>query len=134
MKNSKQLRREAKRLFDWCLVEGVLNDAKAREAVQKVLAANRRGRYALLSYFRRLVKLERARHRAEVESATSLPSSLQAVITASLERLYGPRMNTTFVLNPTLIGGMRIQAASDVYDGSVRFGLASLESGFENRN
>src|SRR5262245_58444192 len=109
MKNSKQLRREAKRLFDWCLLEGVLNDAKAREAVQKVLAANRRGRYALLSYFCRLVKLERARHRAEVESATSLPSSLQAVITASLERLYGPRMNTTFVLNPTLIGGMRIQ-------------------------
>jgi F-type H+-transporting ATPase subunit delta len=134
MKNPKQLRREAKRLFLWCLVEGVLDDAKVREAVHTVLAANRRSGYALLSYFCRLVKLERARHKAEVESATLLPSSLQAIITANLERLYGPGMNTSFVLNPALIGGMRIQAASDVYDGSVRFGLASLERSFESRN
>ena len=33
----------------------------------------------------------------------------------------------SFVLNPALIGGMRIQVGSDVYDGSVQAGLAALE-------
>jgi F-type H+-transporting ATPase subunit delta len=34
------------------------------------------------------------------------------------------------VLNPALIGGMRIQVSSDVYDGSVRAGLESLQKSF----
>ena len=98
--------------------------------MQKVLEAKRRGGLTLLSHFQRLVKLELSRHTAEVESATSLPAALQASILSNLDRLYGPGMSISFVLNPGLIGGMRIQAGSDVYDGSVRAGLASLERSF----
>ena len=134
MKTPKQLHREAKQLFRLCLVGGLLDEARVREAVQMVLAANRRGGFVLLTYFRQLVKLERARHRAEVESASSLPASLQTTIVGNLERLYGPGMNTSFALNPALIGGMRIRVASDVYDGSVRGGLTSLEKSFWNEN
>ncbi len=130
MKNTKQLRREAKQLFRSCLVGGLLDDARVLQAVHEVLEANRRGGFALLSYFRHLVKLELSRHRAEVESATSVPADLQAEILANLERVYGPGLNTSFALNPSLIGGMRIQIGSDVYDGSVRAGLASLQRSF----
>ncbi len=130
MKNPKQLRREAKQLFRVCMVNGLLDEGRVRQAVQKVLEAKRRGGLTLLSHFQRLVKLELSRHTAEVESATSLPAVLQASILSNLERLYGPGMSTSFVLNPGLIGGMRIQAGSDVYDGSVRAGLASLERSF----
>ena len=130
MKNPKQLRREAKRLFRVCMVNGLLDEVRVRQAVQKVLEAKRRGSLTLLSYFQRLVKLERSRHAAEVESSTTLPAVLQASILSNLDRLYGPGMRTSFVLNPGLIGGMRIQAGSDVYDGSVRAGLASLEKSF----
>jgi len=130
MKNPKQLRREAKQLFRVCMVNGLLDEGRVRQAVQKVLEAKRRGGLTLLSHFQRLVKLELSRHTAEVESATSLPAALQASILSNLERLYGPGMSTSFVLNPGLIGGMRIQAGSDVYDGSVRAGLASLERSF----
>jgi F-type H+-transporting ATPase subunit delta len=132
MQSAKQLRRQAKQLFRLCLVEGLLDEDRVRQAVKKVLEARRRGAFTVLSYFRRLVRLERSRHAAEVETATTLSAALQASVLANLERLYGPGLNTSFVLNPGLIGGMRIQAGSDVYDGSVRSGLAAVGRGFLN--
>ena len=130
MRTTKQLQREARQLFRLCLVEGSLNEDRVRQAVQKVLGAKRRGGLKLLSYFQHLVKLEHARHRAEIESATSLPDELRANVLSNLDRLYGPRLNTSFALNPSLIGGMRIHVGSDVYDGSVRGRLAALQRSF----
>jgi F-type H+-transporting ATPase subunit delta len=132
MQSAKQLRREAKQLFRLCLVAGLLDEDRVRQAVERVVEAKRRGAFTLLSLFQRLVRLERSRHAAEVASATALPAELQASVLANLERLYGPGLNTSFVLNPGLIGGMRIQAGSDVYDGSVRSGLAAVGRGFLN--
>jgi F-type H+-transporting ATPase subunit delta len=130
MKKTKQLQRDAKQLFRFCKVGGMVEEARVREEVQKILLAKRRGSLMLLSYFRRLLKLELSQHKAEVESATSLPAALQAKVQSNLERLYGPGISTAFVLNPSLIGGMRIQVGSDVYDGSVRGGLAALQKSF----
>ena len=76
------------------------------------------------------MKLDRARHTAEVESATPLRAELPTIVQADLERLYGPGITTSFVTNPALIGGMRIKVASDVYDGSVKARLAALEKQF----
>jgi F-type H+-transporting ATPase subunit delta len=130
MKTTKQVRREARQLFRWCLVNGSLDEDRVRQVAQQVLEAKRRGYLALLSHFERLVKLERARHLAEVESALPLPTDLQASVRAGLERVYGPRISTSFVHRPALIGGMRIKVGSDVYDGSVKAGLAALEKSF----
>jgi F-type H+-transporting ATPase subunit delta len=47
-----------------------------------------------------------------------------------LDGAYGPGIKALFVHNPALIGGMRIQVGSDVYDGSVRSGLCALERSF----
>ncbi len=130
MKNTRQLRREAKRLFRSCLVGGLLDEAQVRQAVQIVLESKHRGGFTLLSHFQRLVKLERSRHTAEVKSATELPAALRASVLSNLERVYGPGLSTSFALDPSLIGGMRIQVGSDVYDGSVRAGLTSLQQSF----
>jgi F-type H+-transporting ATPase subunit delta len=98
--------------------------------VQHVVAAGHRDCPAILSHFKRLVKLDLARHTATVESAAPLPADLQAAIDAGLTRRYGPGLSTAFAHRPALIGGMRIQVGSDVYDGSVRAGLAALEKRF----
>ena len=132
MKSPKQLRREARQMFRLCLVRGLLDETRVREAAQRVLKANRRRSLALLAYFQRLVRLERARHTAEVVSATPLPQALQTSILSNLDRTYGPGLSTSFALNPALIGGMRIRVGSDVYDGSVRSGLAFLRRRFVN--
>jgi F-type H+-transporting ATPase subunit delta len=127
MKATKQIRREAKQLFRLCLVKGLLDESRVRQVVQRVLEAKRRGGLALLSHFERLVKLERSRRAAEVESAVPLPADLQAKVLSNLENVYGPGISTSFAHNPALIGGMRVKVGSDVYDGSVRASLAMLQ-------
>ena len=64
MKITKQARREAKELFRTCMVNGVLDEARARQAVTQVIAGKPRGYVAILSHFQRLVKLEVARRPA----------------------------------------------------------------------
>ena len=130
MKTPKQTEREARQLFQLCLVQGTLDEVRARQVVQLVLQSKRRGYLTLLGYFRRLLKLDYARHTAEIESAVRLPSDLQTKVRAGLEGLYGSGIAATFTLNPRLIGGMRIQLGSDVYDGSVLSGLSALEKSF----
>ena len=130
MKTTRQVTHEARRLLRLCFVRGSLDEARVRQVVQSVLASKRRGGYILLSCFLRLVKIERARHTAVVESATPLPADLQAGVQAGLARLYGQGVRTSFAQRPALIGGMRIQVGSDVYDGSIKAGLAALEKRF----
>ena len=130
MKISKRAKREAKQLFRFCLVDGMLDENRVRHVVQHVVAVGHRDGPAILSHFRRLVKLDLARHMATIESATPLPTDLQAAIEAGLTHRYGRGLATAFAHRPALIGGVRIQVGSDVYDGSVRAGLAALERSF----
>jgi F-type H+-transporting ATPase subunit delta len=130
VKVTKQARREAKELFRSCLVNGLLDDNRARTAVQKTLELKPRGYLAILSHFQRLVKLDLDRRSAKIESAIPLAPDLQANVQASLLRLYGAGLNISFAQNPALIGGLRIKVGSDVYDGSVQARLAALEQSF----
>ena len=128
MKRTKQARRDAKQLFRLCLVNGLLDEGRVRQVVRRVSETRNRSRFNVLSEFRRLVKLDCARHTATVESATPLPPGMQASVQAGLSRAYGPGLNTSFSHSPALIGGMRIKVGSDVYDGSVQARLAALEA------
>ena len=130
MKISKQARRDAKELFRSCRVNGLLDDAKVRQAVQQVIAGKPRGYLALLSHFQRLVKLDLDRRTARVESPTPLAEPQQAAVRANLARRYGKDLIFSFTESPGLIGGLRVQVGSDVCDGSVQARLAGLEAGF----
>jgi len=131
MKTTKQLDSEAKHLYRLCLVDGSLDEDRVRHVVRRVLESKQRGSFALLSHFRRLVKLDCARHTATIESATPLPADLKTSVLSDLERVYGPKLSISFADNPALIGGMRIKVGSDVYDSSVKARLAVLERAFE---
>lgn len=130
MKVTKQARREAKQLFRLCLVDGLLDEGRVRQSVQKVLAVRPRGHVAILTHFHRLVKLDLARRSARVESAVALPADFQATVQSNLARVYGPGLSVAFAEQPALLGGLRVQVGSDVYDGSVRARLAALEQAF----
>ena len=127
MKSSRQARREAKQLLRACRTNGLLEDAKVRQAVQRVLAAKPRGYIRILSYFERLVKLDLDRRAARIESAAALTPAQQGAVQANLAQRYGPGLNVAFALNAGLLGGLRIKVGSDVFDGSVQARLHALE-------
>jgi F-type H+-transporting ATPase subunit delta len=130
MKISKQARRDAKQLFRSCVPSGLLDENRVRQVIQQVVAQKPRGYVAILSHFQRLVKLDVARRTAKIESAIQVPENLRVGIQANLARHYGPGLSVAFAQNPELIGGLRVQVGSDVYDGSIRARLAELAGQF----
>lgn len=130
MRINKLAKREASQLFRYCCVNGLLDEDRVRQVAQRVAAAGYRESPAILAHFLRLVRLDRAQHTARIESATPLQADLRAAAEASLKRLYGPGLITLFAERPSLIGGMRVQVGSDVYDGSVLGKLTALQERF----
>lgn len=134
MKHAKVLNREAKRLFRACVIDDQLDERCVREAVQLVLASQRSGGLHVLSRFHRLVRLERVRRSARIESATLVPRDVQAQIESRLTQLYGGGLAVEYLNDPTLIGGVRVTVGSDVYDGTVKGALSSLAARFSEPN
>jgi len=128
MKTTKRTRQASRHLFRLCVVSGNLDDARVRLVATRLAGSKRRGALAILSGFHRLVRLDRNRHLAVVESATDLPTNLRESVQARLATVYGAGLETSFQQNPELIGGMRIKVGSDIYDGSIRRKLEMLEA------
>ena len=130
MKISKQAQRDARQLFRSCSVSGLLDEGRVRQVVSLLVAQKPRGHVGILSRLHRLVKLDTERRAASVESATPLTADLQAGLTNRLKAIYGAGVSLSFSQNPALIGGLRIQVGSDLYDGSVKMRLEKLEQSF----
>jgi len=130
MKISKTAQREARQLFRGCLVNGLLEENRVRQCVALLAEKQPRGYVAILSRLHRLVKLELASRRVRVENAVETSPAQTASLRARLEQQYGPGLNIEFSVNPLLIGGMRVQVGSDLYDGSVKTRLEILEQSF----
>jgi F-type H+-transporting ATPase subunit delta len=129
MATTRRVRRTARQFYRFCVVNGSLDDGRVRQVVDQVIRSQRRGVLGILKQFQRLVRLDRERHSARVESAAPLPEALRTEVAAGVARTYGPAVETSFAENPALIGGVRIKVGSDVYDGSVRAKLDSIVAG-----
>ena len=98
--------------------------------MSEVIAKKPRGYMGVLSHFERLVRLDVERRSAKVESAVALSPATRASLEQNLARRYGAGVTLAFSENPALIGGLRIQVGSDVFDGSVQARLAALNDSF----
>ena len=130
MNISKQAQRDARQLLRSCMSDGLLDEGRVRQVMTLLLEKKPRGYVNILARLHRLVKLELARRTAKVESAVATTPDDQAEVKASLEKQYGPGLDIRYVVAPSLIGGMRIQIGSDLYDGSVKTRLENLEQSF----
>jgi F-type H+-transporting ATPase subunit delta len=130
MKISKQAQREARQLFRCCLVNDLLDESRVRQAVSLLSEKKPRGYVGILSRLHRLLKLEISRRSVSVENAVETSPAQAESIRARLEKQYGAGLNIQYSVNPQLIGGMRIQVGSDLYDGSVKTRLEKLEQSF----
>ena len=130
MRISKQARREAKQLFRAAQVNAVLDEGRVRMTVDELIARKPRGYVAILSHLERLVRLDIVRRNARIESVIPLDGAIEGTLKTALTRRYGPGLQFSFGVNPDLIGGMRVQVGSDVYDGSIRAKLTELQDNF----
>ena len=130
MKISKLAQREARQLFRTCRVNGLLDESRVRQTVTLLAEKKPRGYVEILSRLHRLVKLDLDQRAASVESAVPLSAELQAQVAGRLKNIYGDGLNLSFAQNPSLIGGLRIQVGSDLFDGSVKMRLDRLAGSF----
>ena len=130
MKISKQAQRDARQLFRTATVNGVLDEACVRQVVKLLSEKKPRGYVEILARLHRLVKLDLAKRTAKVENAVETTPEQRASIKANLEKQYGAGLDISYAVNPALLGGLRIQVGSDLYDGSVKTRLDKLAQSF----
>src|SRR5690606_8327866 len=79
-----------------------------------------------LSDAMRTVSDQRGKTVATVISATSLSAEQSTRLAAALASKYGRDVTLNPVLDPTVVGGLRVQITDDVIDGSIAGRLADL--------
>lgn len=80
----------------------------------------------LLSRATRIVADQRGRAVATVIAAAPLSAAQSERLTAALTQRYGTRVSLNTIVDPTVVGGLRVQIADDVIDASVSSRLADL--------
>ena len=128
MKIPKEARKLSRSLFRASFTGGRLDRAKVAAVLQDVAARKPRHTVGVLKDYQRLVRLELARRHAVIESATPLEPAATEGILRDLQARFGSDITHEIKVNPTLIGGVRIQLGSDVWDGSVQGRLELLQN------
>jgi F-type H+-transporting ATPase subunit delta len=127
VKTSKDVRRHARNLVRTSFVDGTLDQAKINSLVQSIIEKKPRNYIKLLEDYQRLLRLEVDKRRATIESAAELVPEVGREILAGLQDKYGDGLTTEFIVNPALLGGVRVRVGSDVWDSSVRNRLERLQ-------
>ncbi|HZE58668.1 MAG TPA: F0F1 ATP synthase subunit delta [Chthoniobacterales bacterium] len=127
MKINKETRRLAKGLLRASYVDGKLESGRVSSLVKSLIEKKPRHYIQILEAYQRLLRLEVEKRTATIETATELPPDAQQQIVENLKRKYGSDLTARFVVNPELLGGMRIRVGSDVWDSSVRNRLQRLQ-------
>jgi F-type H+-transporting ATPase subunit delta len=81
---------------------------------------------SLLEWAMRLVADQRGRSVATVVSAVALSEAQSNRLAAALSARYGTAVALNTVIDPTVVGGLRVQIADDVIDASISTRLADL--------
>jgi F-type H+-transporting ATPase subunit delta len=127
MKINKEIRRLSREMLRASFTDGQLDPGRVSSLVNSLIAKKPRNYIDILKNYRRLLRLELEKRRARVETASELDSTTSSELVANLKKKYGGDLTTEFVVNPELLGGMRVRVGSDVWDGTVRNRLEELE-------
>ena len=129
MKITKDANRAARQLLRACVdASGRLHGSRAKTVIKKLAETKPRNYLSIAVAFERLVRLEVQKRRATIESATVLSAELRDQLRADLQKKFGEDLELDFNINPELLGGLRVQVGSQVWDGSVRAKLETLRS------
>jgi len=127
MKINKEIRRLSREMLRASFTDGQLDPGRIASLVDSMIARKPRNYIGVLKNYRRLLRIEVEKRRARIETASEVDRETSSRLVANLKKKYGGDLTTEFVVNPQLLGGMRIRVGSDVWDGSVRNRLERLQ-------
>jgi len=127
MKINKEIRRLSREMLRASFTDGQLDPGRIKSLVDSLIEKKPRHYIDVLKNYRRLLRLEVEKRRARVETASELDSTTSSELIANLKKKYGSDLSAEFIVNPELLGGMRIRVWSDVWDGTVRNRLERLQ-------
>jgi F-type H+-transporting ATPase subunit delta len=127
MKINKEIRQLSREMLRASFRDGQLDPARISSIIDSVTARKPRNYIDVLKNYRRLLRLEVEKRRARIETASEMDPATQSEVVSNLKKKYGSDLTPEFVINPELLGGMRIRVGSDVWDGSVRNRLERLQ-------
>jgi F-type H+-transporting ATPase subunit delta len=127
MQVKKEVRQIAREMLRASFTDGQLDRGRIASVVDSILTKKPRNSLKILEYYKRLLRLEAEKRHARIETAMTLEQEIASQISLNLARRYGTDLTTEFVVNPALLGGIRIRVGSDVWDSSVRNRLERLQ-------
>ncbi len=127
MKINKETRQLSRQLLRSSFTDGQLDSGRVASLVKSLIEKKPRHYVQVLDAYKRLLRLEVQKRSATIESASELAPDAARQMVENLQRRYGTDLSTEFVVNPELLGGMRIRVGSDVWDTSVRNRLQRLQ-------
>ena len=127
MKINKEIRRLSREMLRASFTDGQLNSGRIAAFVDSLIARKPRNYIHVLKNYRRLLRLEVEKRRARIETASEVDREATSKVIENLKKKYGNDLTTEFVVDPQLLGGMRIRVGSDVWDGTVRNRLERLQ-------
>jgi len=127
MKINKEIRQLSRQMLRASFTDRQLDHGKIASLVQSLIAKRPRHFMNVLQYYKRLLRLEIEKRHARIESATELAPQAAGDIVARLKKKYGEDLTSEFVVDPTLLGGVRVRVGSDVWDGTLRNRLERLQ-------
>ena len=127
MKITKEIRQLSREMLRTSFTDGQLDPGRIGSLVDSLIARKPRHYVEVLKNYRRLLRLELEKRQARIETASEVDSAMTSELVANLKRKYGSDLTTQFVVNPELLGGMRIRVGNDVWDGTVRNRLERLQ-------
>jgi F-type H+-transporting ATPase subunit delta len=127
MKINKEIRRLSREMLRASFTDGQLDQGRIKSLVDSLIEKKPRHYVDVLKNYRRLLRLEVEKRRARVETASEVDPVTSSELVTNLRKKHGSDLTTEFVVNPELLGGMRIRVGSDVWDGTVRNRLERLQ-------
>jgi len=127
MKINKEIRRLSREMLRASFTDGQLDPGRIASLVDSLIARKPRNYIGVLKNYRRLLRIEVEKRRARIETASEVDRETGSRLVANLKKKYGNDLTTEFIVNPQLLGGMRIRVGSDVWDGTVRNRLERLQ-------
>jgi F-type H+-transporting ATPase subunit delta len=82
----------------------------------------------VIASFQQVIRQRQGIAEAEISSAVELSAAQKKEMAAMLARLTGKKVETTYSLDPALLGGAIVRIGDTIYDGSLRSRLNELRT------